>query len=307
MAAPGSTGMDQEQAFFRDVQSQAFWERLAPGLHIGRVAADGAVFRSGLVAVGEPVQAAWLTDGYVELPRILDPPTASGLARAVLALRAGAIHPTFVYVYDDTWQILDAVRPAAAALLGADCEVVADAWAFCVDPRSDRGGWPIHRGWYEDVRDVSGNPGLLNVWVSLTDADERNACMHLVPLARDPHYPNDLRDLSGLEGAGVARPTAAGTALVWNANAAHWGGSCDPSFGRPRVSVTFTLRRAGSTWTDLAPVRPPLSFSDRLDFIARQLVTYGAAELDAGSAEMRWAAMVDGMRSAAVRIRPGAV
>jgi hypothetical protein len=293
--------MDGDRAFFSQIQNLAFWRRLAPWLHIDEIAAGHpAGFSSTRRSRSRP--GIFSPAGYAVAAPLLDQATAATLARAVGRLRAHAIHPTFVYVYDETWGILDALRPHLASLLGDDYEVLADAWAFYVDPRTDRGGWPIHRGCYEDVRDTSGRPSLVNIWIALTNASLRNACMHLVPLPDDPHYPADLENHDGLEPLGVAMPLDAGGALLWNANVAHWGGSCDPSFDEPRISVTFTASR--KTWNRAsgpANVRWPISFRDRLDLIAGQLVTYGPRELAAERREMRWATMLSAMREAARR------
>ncbi|HZU84821.1 MAG TPA: phytanoyl-CoA dioxygenase family protein [Polyangiaceae bacterium] len=290
------THMGDPAAFFRDVERVAFWRELVPWLHVEQsrppprppAAPDAAAQDDHGRADG------WTRAGHVVLRSVLPSAMTSPLARAISALGAAGVHPTFVYVYDETWQVIEALRPWLAPLLGEDHDVLADAWAFLVDPRVDRGGWPIHRGWYEDVRDATGSPGLANVWVALTEATTRNACMHVVPLSRDPHYPHDLRNLAGLDDLGVALPVPAGSALVWSANVAHWGGRCDAGFDQPRVSVTFTVRRRGFA-VEAASVRQPLTFRERLDLVAAQLVTYGDAELGAERAEMRWASMIAGI------------
>jgi hypothetical protein len=243
----------------------------------------------------------WLSTGYIELRSSIDVGWTAALARGIATLCSSGLHPTFIYVYDEPWRVIDCLRPLLSPLLGGDFDVLADVWAWHIDPRADRGGWPIHRGWYEDVRGTDGAPGLLNVWIALTDATERNACMHVVPLSRDPHYPRDLHNLASLENLAVPLPVHAGSVLVWSANAAHWGGTCDPSFRQTRISMSFTVRRHNSPAHDLACVRLPLTFRQRLDLIADQFETYGAKELTAEDPEMRWAAMVRGMREAAGR------
>jgi hypothetical protein len=292
--------MESLKRFLRDVESAAFWRGVVPWLHIE------AARSQDLDANGEPSPPpprSWPASGYLELGSILDPAKAASLARAVTTLRTRALHPTFLYVYDEAWNVLDALRPRLALLLGRDLDVLADVWAWYIDPRTDPGGWPIHRGVYEDVRGADGTPELVNVWVALTDATERNACMHLVPFSHDPHYPADLPNLTALERRGLALPTPAGSALVWNANVAHWGGSCDPSYGQPRISMSFTLRRRPEIARDLTSVRLPLAFRGRLDVIAEQFATYGEKELGPEQDEMRWATIVGEMLSAARALR----
>ena len=286
-------------AFFQSVSRADFFRDLAPALHIDAGGAPSALTTEG--QHGGP-RGPWPASGYVELAGTLDSGASAALAGGVAALRAHGLHPAFLYVYDETWFALEALRHRLAPLLGATFDVLSDVWAWHIDPRIDRGGWSLHRGWSEDVRDPQGNPGLVNAWIALTDATERNACMHLVPLDRDPHYPHDLGNLGDLERQGIAVPAAAGTAIAWDANVAHWGGTCDPSFDAPRISMSFTL------WTNRRialdrPVLPPrLTFSQRLDLIAEQFEIYGERELDPLGKEMRWARAVNGMRRVAGRV-----
>jgi len=286
--------------FAKNVESPDFFRRLAPGLHVGAPRPRLPTIAPSPTAPSTALEP-WPLAGYLSLGPVLTPATAASLASAVTALRANAIHPSFLYVFDEAWDVLDALRPLLAPFLGADVQALADVWAWHVDPRIDRGGWLIHRGTYEEVRDGVGAPGLVNVWIALTDAGERNACMHVVPLDCDPHYPDDMKNLAGLEGRGIAVPTPAGSALAWNANVAHWGGTCDASFSAPRISMSFTVRRCSHRDQDLPVVRRPLSFRERLDLIAQQFETYGEQELDPAGNEMRWAEAVNGMRRVARR------
>jgi hypothetical protein len=287
---------------FRDLEREAFWRELAPWLHIAQPSpAPGCSKPIALAPLSPSDNDDWVATGYVSVSGVIEPPIAASLARAITMLHSRELHPTFVYVYDEAWNVLDALRPHLSSLLGDNFDVLADFWAWYIDPRTDRGGWPIHRGWYEDVRDATGKPSLVNVWVALTDATERNACIHLVPLARDPHHPGDLHNLTSLEDHALVLPIAAGDALVWNANAAHWGGTCDPSFDQPRISMSFTVRRCAPPAQDFRTIGPPLAFRQRLDLIADQFEVYGGQELTADRPEMRWAAIVRGMREAAGR------
>jgi Phytanoyl-CoA dioxygenase (PhyH) len=300
--------MQSPEAFFRDVERASFWRHHAPWLHVGHPDPDPdpeIVSKLTIPRPGPPPPPrAWPADGYLRLEALLDPAATAALASAVTALRARGIHPTFLYIYDETWHVLDALRTRLAPWLGDDFEVLADVWAWYIDPRTDRGGWPLHRGWYDDLRGPDGAPGLVNVWIALSDATERNACMHIVPLTSDRHYPRDMSDLSDLQGLGIPLPTPAGGALAWNANTAHWGGTCDPSFDQPRISMSFTLQ--SRAWRAAAlPAAPlPLGFRERLELIADQLETYGGKEMGPDRIEMRWASMIAGMRRARTR-QPG--
>ncbi len=285
--------------FLRDIESTSFWRTVAPWLHIEAQGNDNAARPSPVDGAEVSRAEHWPASGYLQIDALLDRAKVYSLARAVAEIRSRAIHPTFLYVYDEAWGAADALRPRLSSFLGADFDILPDVWAWHIDPRTDGGGWPIHRGVYQDVRDAAGTPGLVNVWIAVTDATERNACMHVVPLDRDPHFPADLTNLGALDDFGLALPIPAGSALVWSANVAHWGGTCDPTFGEPRVSMSFTLRGRRGLETGTPGLRLPLSFRDRLDVIADQFATYGERELSAERNEMRWAVMVSEMRMAA--------
>lgn len=216
-------------------------------------------------------------EGWATVPDALSRDDASSLADDVARLVAEGLPAVFVYAYEDVWAIGARLADGASAALGAPYELIADAWAFHVAPGS--AGWAAHRGSYE-LSDRA-KPESINVWLALTDVREEDACMHVVPLDRDPGYPHDLK--SAEKRASVALPVSRGTALAWNANVLHWGGA---NAGRTRASITYTLRRGGA-----ALHLEQLDLRSRLDLIADQVLVYG--DLDqAITPEIReWAAL----------------
>jgi ectoine hydroxylase-related dioxygenase (phytanoyl-CoA dioxygenase family) len=150
-------------------------------------------------------------------------------------------------------------------------------------------GWAAHRGVTHDVRDARGAPTLVNVWIAVTDVTKENACMHVVPLTADPHFPHAMSCTDVDRSFAVALPVPAGGVLAWNANALHWGGAMQPG-APPRASLSFTLSTGR---------QPPLpnSFEARVDLVAEMLLTYEAvASVPADWAS--WAKLWLGMRAA---------
>jgi hypothetical protein len=224
-------------------------------------------------------------DGWFEVPSVLDAEGARALASRISRVIDAGLPALFVYAWADVWEI--GARLAAAA---NGYEIFADAWAFHVAP--GHAGWAAHRGSYELAdRDA---PELFNVWLACTDVGVDDACMHVVPLDRDAHYPNDLPSHDFAPDAALALPVRAGSALVWNANVLHWGGRS--SGKRARISITFTLRRIGARREGRCLEASRLDHRARLDLIADMVLVYGDLDRTIPEEIREWARLIDGLR-----------
>ncbi len=215
--------MERLARLFREVEDPSTWRNLAPWLTIEDGLAWDGRSEPRSHETGLEIRRALVAEGYLQAPAFVPDEEARSLARAVSAIRARGLHPAFLYLYDQPWRMLGRVVPFFRSALHYDLEAIADVWAWHIDPCVDAGGWAPHRGWYEDVRGEDGLPSLVNVWVSLTRATERNACMHLVPLSRDPDWPQALARRPFDTGAGQPLPSETGSLLAWSANVLHWG------------------------------------------------------------------------------------
>jgi hypothetical protein len=268
----------------RKLEDPSFFERVGHALH---AKADRA---ASSAPTTQGIAEAIRTSGWSALEAVLAPSETRPLIEAIDALGEEGVPPLFVYAFEATWEVGARIARTLSAALCAPYVVLADAWAFRVAPGPDHAGWSPHRGTYELASDRSA-PDSLNVWVALTDATVDNACMHLVPLDDDPGYPSDLRSHAAAERARPL-PVPAGTALFWNANVLHSGGRSSARARAPRISLTFTLRRA-----DHVRVRPETPAFDevggdlraRLDVIAAQIRVYGELERTLPDVFKRWA------------------
>jgi hypothetical protein len=202
------------------------------------------------------------------------------MAAAIEALAARGVSPTFAYVFDAFWEPIVTLRPFAEAILGP-CEVLADGWAWRIPPGSSQRGWDVHRDSSIRQRSPNGGPALLNVWLALTDVDETQSAVHVVPLDRDPAYAaGHLDDHTVPDGAAVPLHGPAGTAFLWDANALHWGGPSTDRARGPRISCSYTIATTGpraivqSGAIDL----DAFGLEARLDVIARMMLHYRAYE-----------------------------
>lgn len=290
---------------FRRLEDPRAWRQLAPGLTIDDGLAWGGASAGRFDEAHVRDSREGLADaGFARLDGVCSGSEAAALAGAITAIRVQGLHPAFVYLFDEPWLLLGRILRLLSCVLQSDVEPLQDVWAWHVDPRVDAGGWPYHRGWYEDVRGADGLPDLVNVWLSLTRATPGNACIHAVPLRDDPGWPADLNrrpfDLSATR----PLPTEPGSLLAWNANVLHAGGRCDPaSRDGPRISASFTLRRRGWRGADDSVVPAVLPFRARLDLIAVMMGTYGEHDLPLEAPVMQWASATLAMRHLAERHR----
>lgn len=237
-------------------------------------------------------------DGYAVLRAVAGPVTIGALRDAIARIGASGLPFVFVCAFDELWTLGESLAARVSKVLGHPYELLADAWAWAIPP--GRHGWPPHRG--GDATPLTRDaPEVLTVWVALTDAPADRACMHVIPLDDDPNYPAHLERLDAPLSAVRALPVAAGTALVWNANILHWGGSSSPRAPGPRISCSFSLGRSDTPSRHGVPtLRAPskLDVFARLDVIASQIQTYGPGQPDVTPDILEWARATCSLRAA---------
>ena len=232
----------------------------------------------------------WLVrDGMGGLSQVLSPKGCGAWVRGIRALRGQALPATFLYAFDEPWALGELLCERISAITGHTYALIEDAWAWEIPP--GEGGWPPHRGIRHERLDREA-PEVINVWVALSDVAADRGCMHAIPLDEDPHYPAALDRVDAPLSAVRALPVAAGTALFWNANLLHWGGRCAARAEGPRVSCSFTLRRADATgrFPELVTLARR-DLSHRMDLIARMVLVYGHDQPDVSDAVREWATL----------------
>jgi hypothetical protein len=231
-------------------------------------------------------------DGFAAVRSAFEERTSAALARGIEELHKRDFPATFLYAFDETWLLGEAIRSQVSQLVGREYRLVEDVWAWRIPP--GEGGWPPHRGVY-DVQLARDAPEILNAWVALSEVTADRACMHAVPLDEDPGYPAALDRLDAPLSAVRALPAKAGDALFWNANLLHWGGRCAAQAAGPRVSCSFTLCRSDAVdrFPALAMLRPlaDLDFAARMDVVAHMIATYGTDQPDVTDVVREWAAL----------------
>lgn len=280
MAHLGRAEVVKDARLFAELTPAALAAR-CPGLSIGR--------RRAHLPVGLPTSslAADVSGrGWGEVLPSTDVTTREAIREAIERLDEAGLPLGAVYVFDELWHLGAELAAIASEAFGAPYALLTDFWAFHVPP--GRSGWPAHRGTTDLL--TRDRPELLNVWVALSDVEADRSCMHLVPLDADAAYLAGHLEELPLDPA-VLSPVRAGSALVWNANVAHWGGPCSPDALGPRTSVTFTLALGSEPSACLADT----SGWTRIDALAEQLLVYAS---HATSEALDWARTTEMLRGA---------
>lgn len=288
----------------RRIESAATYQSLAPGLSISeRTGFAGPYVASTARKVSLPARERFDHDGWFCLPDVIAEPTLSALRNAIFALEDAGLPAIFAYVYDEFWLSLNSVATTIAELVGP---VIAlpDIWAWHLRQGAAAKGWRAHRGSYQRKLSLDGGPALVNVWIPLTDVDEDNACMWLVPRSMDADYPDSLDSHAGVH-LGIPIPAKAGAIVGWDANVLHWGCDMTDRAKAPRISFSFVLQACGGDALD--GNAPPLApdFQSRLVLIAAMLETYRALAGDQSPDITQWAQLRN-QSATLIRSRSGA-
>ena len=98
-------------------------------------------------------------------------------------------------------------------------------------------------GWLDD-----GRPGLITVWIALTEATVDNGCMYILPTDLDPTVPDDLkaREIGRYTLPGIrAMPASPGSMFCWSTRLLHWGAKTSVPDASPRQREHFLEQQQG--------------------------------------------------------------
>lgn len=253
------------------VEHASFFRDVAPDLHVD--AAQAPLVLEVSPRDAERARLSLDRHGYFSLDGALSPDFAAALSRAATALEIRGVPALFLFAYDEPWAAAFAARDALVTVLGERYALIDDVWAWRVPKAAGARGWKPHRGTYEDNRRHGAAPSVINAWVALSDVTLDAACMHVVPLDRDPHAPGDLASHAYDPSAVVPLPAAPGTLLAWSSNVLHWGGDMTERAPEARVSLSFSLSAGGDRGLARAP-----AFRERIDLLADLVAVYGDNE-----------------------------
>eukprot|EP00051_Salpingoeca_urceolata_P011722 m.145576 g.145576 ORF g.145576 m.145576 type:complete len:413 (-) comp17226_c0_seq4:25-1263(-) len=171
------------------------------------------------------------------LPTDVVPRLAEGMKNLV----SQGWHPVWAFVYDEAWELFQAVGRHVLPSINPLLKLNWDCWAWYLDPSSiplPRGFLP-HRDRTLMPFSETQEPAYFTMWIALTDATLDNGCIRVLPATADPEYKSqdDTVTASWNESAEQALPCSAGTVLGWTGRLLHYGGQCTRDAVAPRVSL----------------------------------------------------------------------
>ena len=279
--------MTVERTSYSELGSLDFWRSLCPNLTVSDLP-----FGSGREPTRrDPDEIAFerdrqRVDGHLRFESIIARDQIDVLSDGVRRLVEADIPTPFLFVYDEVWQLFETVSPIIEALVGPGFMIGGDLWVWNVPAGSTGKGWAPHRDDQFADRAIGsdGQPNLVSLWISLTDATVDNGCMYVLPKNADPNLPDapkvaDIpRDaLSSIR----AQPVAAGSLLSWTADVLHWGSRSSERATGPRKSLCLYAQRADVEpfTTDMIALTGSAPLQYRLGFIARTMIRYRASTL----------------------------
>lgn len=253
------------------------WRALCPELALSEAE---AILPGGTPDVrAERERERLIVDGYFMFPEVLEPTRVNAMRRAVERMKAEAIPPVFLALYDGYWETLAAFDGTARVLFGGDYGVLPNTWVWYLDPADEEAGWAPHRDEAVLDLDPSDPVQIVTFWVALTETTSENGAMYVLPTSKDAGFPGGIQmtlesfqDIRGLT-------VPAASVIGWHQSLLHWGGRASRWAETPRISLAWEIAREPNlkgvfpSNVLLDPcVRPP--FVRRLRWVARQLIQY---------------------------------
>jgi hypothetical protein len=264
----------------KDMLEPEYWKELVPFLEInGRVGAqveeDSIMKRSSL----EDIKYEQLIEeGYCHQEGVFPEELMGKLSKAIQILYDNNINPVFGLVFDEIWLLARHCCKMVERVLGEEVWLLPASWIWYVEPSSTSSGWRPHRERSgEALFDSNGIPQCLSVWLPINDALPINGCMYVVPINKDPFFPERLnvkkvQDLQSIR----ALPAKRGDFLCWNQAIMHWGGSSSSYAPFPRVSICFEMQRKKGEALQRPTIDPfcKMSLSRRLFIVGLEILNY---------------------------------
>ncbi|WP_169567742.1 phytanoyl-CoA dioxygenase family protein [Sneathiella limimaris] len=227
----------------------------------------------------EEISTGFHKDGYLNLSSVLPSSLCEQLSDAMEILANNNIPAVYIYIYDQPWQLFESLRQLISHFLGEDYALLPNFWAWNLSAAGEA-GWSPHRDCdAETVFDIGGDTLLmsLSLWVPLTEVDERNGCMFVIPRSEE----NNIQKLMELDRENLLPfakplPAKAGSVLGWPQDLYHFGGEYRDGAKTPRRSLSFEFQN-----TSFDPLAKPLlstrqmpDFETRLRLMSEQFEKY---------------------------------
>ena len=221
-------------------------------------------------------------EGYCKLDGILSVADMDRMADGLINLVNDGYPPVFAYVYDEFWRVFRDIAPVVEPIFGEHYRLSTNRWAWYISASGENAGFAPHRdmvGCPHPVMRADGLPLIATVWIPLRDVTPENACMHVLPIDKDPHVPDNMTSTTIPQECIQnirALPCKAGSVLSWNPHVLHWGSRSSKWTDEPRVSIaTYLLCANGPNFTSIGTeAMQPMTLDFRLGVIGRVVSHY---------------------------------
>jgi hypothetical protein len=270
------------------IEDIQFWRNLCPQAKISDVVLERAKTLRVESAQLHEYQTVLREEGYFQTPPMLPIEMQQEMLACIEAVKSAGFPQMFALVYDVFYEAFHYFDTILRSMLGDDYKMIPNFWVYYIPATEGGKGFEPHRDLeYLNTIDAQGNPTVLTLWVTVTDANPLNSCMYVLPSHRDPEYKAAITNLK--QGASLfkledvrAIPVAGGALSGWDQYLYHWGSRGSHRASHARVSYALYCQRGDiapmdDAWVDL---QTDLSFEDRLGFICRGMYRYSYVKSD---------------------------
>lgn len=306
-----------------EVFDAAYWCRICPHLQISSkgIGCNGSASHGEVNAVTQEMEMeetkaknAMITNGFFR--HTVSPETkntVSQLAQGVALLDQHGWPATFIMAFDACWKLAHEMSEKMKHATGNKNN--GDILAWYIDPSKGHSGFSPHRDRVPENPQATfrhdGSPLYASAWVALSDAHERNSCLHMIPKHMDPGYgfKESKMETSGLDAADTARedreaeeieslawdyftgtdttsqkvreivhplPCNPGDAVFFSHTILHWGSRGQTVCEDPRISMSVACSddQADPAYFDRELHLPCPSMELRVALAAGQMISY---------------------------------
>jgi len=257
----GGEGINDESEIF----SPDYWKGLSPdALDVcGPLSASDT-------QVPEPITftESFSNHGYQLLEHAIEGIDLDVLAKTAESLTRGGWPAAFLFMYDDTWRLVEQLQQRHVSMLGEDCQLEPRVGVMVLDPAKKPNlryaandiSVPRRQYFYNQSHQRDGTPQQLLVKVPLRDSKVDNGALYVMPREYDDWYEESeswehqhmcqvreggvldlcfgIQSVRPLEAAAGDAYTLAGSLLHWNAHTSHHE-------TQPQVQISCVLTRTG--------------------------------------------------------------
>ncbi len=244
----------------KTLTSREHWDALTAGREEATLGSRYVALPDALTSTRARDQIA--REGFGILRGAIRADAATRLGDKIVALCRHGWDAAFALVFDETWIIGRQLIELLQATVNPNLVFSHEMYAFCVDATLAAGrsrGVEPHRDRGVSGFDVVNGqrlPRHATAWVALSQANEHNGCIYVLPASVEGESYFEGRTKHDENAPAVALEASPGDVLMWSGQAVHWGGAYDRARARgPRVAIAFA-----GTHRDVARSSPLASF-----------------------------------------------